>query len=114
MTTVPDDPRERLTAIVTAIAGRLPQEWPVLLAAARFADERGALERLRDPAWAARAAAACGPAEAARLADLATRRWSGLTRPESPGPPSPGRSPGPPSPEPIPGPDAHGRGSPDG
>jgi hypothetical protein len=82
MTPAPDDPRERLTAIIAEIAGRLPREYAILLSAARFAEERQALERLRDPAWAARAAAACGPAEAARLADLAARRWSRLIRPD--------------------------------
>ncbi|OKI51408.1 hypothetical protein [Micromonospora sp. CB01531] len=78
----PDDARERLVAIVIELADRLPQEFPALLSLGRFADERAALERLRDPAWAARAAAACGPAEAARLADLATRRWEALTPPQ--------------------------------
>jgi hypothetical protein len=73
------EPRDRLTAIIAEIAERLPHEYAVLLAAGRFADERAALARLRDPAWAAQAAEACGPAEAARLAGLAARRWSGLT-----------------------------------
>ena len=73
------EPRDRLTAIIAEIADRLLPEYAVLLAADRLADERAALARLRDPAWLARAAEACGPAEAARLADLATRRWAGLT-----------------------------------
>ena len=71
-------PGARLAAILTEIAEQLPREYPALLAAGRFADERAALDRLRDPGWAARAAEACGPAEAARLAELAARRWSAL------------------------------------
>ncbi len=77
----PDGPRERLAALVAELADRLPREYAALLSAARFADERTALGRLGDPAWAARAVAACSPAEAARLADLAAERWVALAPP---------------------------------
>jgi hypothetical protein len=81
MPPVPDDPRGRLTAIVAELADRLPREYAALLAMSRFADERAALARLRDPAWLAQAVAACKPAEADRLADLAARRWATLATP---------------------------------
>jgi len=76
--TVPDQPRDRLVAVVSDLAGRLEREQPELLALPRFEAERAALERLRDPTWVARAAAACNPAEAERIADLVAARWAGL------------------------------------
>jgi hypothetical protein len=82
------DPREDLAAVVAALvegAGALADT----LALERFAPSRAALVRLADPAWRGRAAAACTPAEAERLAAVLRERWMALIGDDLPGLPAP-------------------------
>jgi hypothetical protein len=71
-------PQDLLAHVATEIARRLPGQLPELLASDRFADGRGALDRLAVPGAAAAAAAPLGDAEARRLLDLLLTRWAAV------------------------------------
>jgi hypothetical protein len=69
-------PRDRLMQVVSSLVRRLPEQFDTLLAAERFADGRGALERLSDPDALAQGAAAMAPEEASWMAELLLERWA--------------------------------------
>ena len=70
--------RDRLAQVAADLARRLPERLGELLASDRFADGRGALDRLAVPGAAGAAAAGLGDAEACRLTDLLLARWAAV------------------------------------
>jgi hypothetical protein len=72
--------QQRLLAALSTVVAGLPGEQEPLLDLPRFDPDLAVLARLREPAWRARAAAACPPAEADRLAGLLEQRWAALVQ----------------------------------
>ena len=68
-------PRQKLVHVAACLVRQLPDRFATLLAAEPFADGRGAVGRLADPAALAAGAAVMAPEEAAWMADLLLERW---------------------------------------